>query len=200
MKKLVAILFVVALLATMSLSAFAASGINDYEQKVLEKLESSHVFGKNGWDFSIPQEYINTAKNYFLSDCDMTEAEMNQILDYIDEGMAIVKEEADAQDFHGTTYHLKNMSQEARSKVIELGQQACSEVNLNLVYDAKDHHVVITPVGSKTPVFESAPVVKTTGEEFPMTAGVVISCVVVAVFVGSAAMFVISKKNGLFSA
>ena len=200
MKKLIAILFAVVILATLPLTAFAATGINEYEQQILDKLESTHVMGKNGWDFSVPQEYINTAKNFFAGDGDVTEEQMNQILAYIDDGMQIVKEEADAQNYHGTEYHLNNMSQEARNEVLALGQAACKEVELDLVYDAKDHHVVITPVGSNTPVFESAPIVKTTGEDFPVNATVIVASVVAAVFVGAAAMFVISKKNGLFSA
>ena len=199
MKKLLTVLFVLTLVAMLPLSAFAATGINANEQAVLDLLETSHVIGGNGWDFSIPQEYINTAKNYFAGDCDMTEAEKDAIIGYIKTGMDVVKEQANKQDFDGDAYNLAKMDAEAREEVLTLGQKACAEIDLNLVYLPKENDVVITPVGSNTPVFESTPVVKTTGETFTMSAGVVAAIVVVALVMGSAVMFGISKKNGLFA-
>lgn len=200
MKKFVCVLFAIALIATLAMTAFAATGINDYEQKVLDKLATSHVIGENGWDFSVPQEYINSAKNYFAGDGDMTEAEMEKILDYIDQGMKIVKKEADAQGFDGETYNLANMGDTARSEVLNLGKAACAVVDLQLTYVPKDNQVVITPVGSQTPVFESAPVVKTTGEDFAVTTNAIIAAVIAVLAIGAGAMFVVSKKNGLFNA
>ena len=200
MKKFVCVLFAIALIAALAMTAFAATGINDYEQKVLDKLATSHVIGENGWDFSVPQEYINSAKNYFAGDGDMTEAEMEKILDYIDQGMKIVKKEADSQGFDGETYNLANMGDTARSEVLNLGKAACAEVDLQLTYVPKDNQVVITPVGSQTPVFESAPVVKTTGEDFAVTTNAIIAAVIAVLAIGAGAMFVVSKKNGLFNA
>ena len=197
MKKLVCMLFVLALIASLSFSVFAASGINANEQAVLDKLSTGKVIGDNGWTFEVPQEYINTAKNYFAGDCDMTETEKDAILAYINKGMDIVKKEADAQEFSGTEYSLSKMSQAARTEVLELGKDACAEVDLNLVYDAKANEVVITPVDSETPVFESAPVIKTTGESFPVTAASVVAAVSVVLVMGTVAMFVVAKKNGL---
>ena len=199
MKKLVAILFVVTLIAMLPLNAFAATGINANEQAVLDLLENSHVIGENCWDFSLPQEYVNTAKNYFAGDCDMTAAEKDAIIAYIEQGKAIVKKEADSQKFDGTQYNLAKMSEKAREEVLALGQKACAEVDLKLTYIPKDNDVVITPVGSNTPVFESAPVVKTTGEIFTVNAGVVAAVIAVALVMGTAVMFGISKKNGLFA-
>ncbi len=199
MKKLVAVLFSLALVAMLPLSAFAATGINANEQAVLDLLESDHVIGKNGWDFSIPQEYVNTAKNYFAGDCDMTEEEKDAIIKYIEAGKEIVKEQADSQNFSGSSYNLSKMSEEARSEVLALGQKACAEVDLSLVYMPKENNVVITPVGSNTPVFESTPVVKATGEDFTVTAGVMAAVVAAALALGTAVMFGVSKKKGLFA-
>lgn len=197
MKKLVTILFVLAMIAVLPLSAFAATGINANEQAVLDKLESSSVMGANGWTFAIPQAYVNSAKNYFAGDCDMTEAEKNAILSYIDSGMAIVKKEADAQKFDGKVYSLSKMSDAARTEVLELGQKACAEVDLSLTYVPTSNQVVITSVGSSTPVFESAPVIKTTGQDFALNAGMIVVAVVAVIALGSAVMFGVSKKNGL---
>lgn len=197
MKKLVAILFVIALLASLSVTAFAASGINQYEQEVLDKLSTSAVIGKNGWSFSIPQAYINSAKNYFASEGDMTEAEKNAIIGYINAGMEVIKNDGDAKDFHGKEYHLADMSQESREAVLKYGQSACAEVDLSLVYVPASNKVVITPVNSSTPVFESAPVIKVTGEEFAPNAGTVMLAVIAMIVLGSAVMLVVSKKKGL---
>lgn len=198
MKKLVAILFVLTLIAMLPLNAFAATGINANEQAVLDLLKSSHVMGASGWDFSIPQEYVNTAENYFAGDCDMTVEEKDAIIAYIEQGKAVIKKEADSQDYKGAEYHLSEMSDKAREEVLALGQKACAEVDLKLTYLPKEKDVVITPVDSKTPVFESAPVVKTTGEVFTVNAGVVACVIAVALVMGTAMMFGISKKNGLF--
>lgn len=197
MKKLVTILFVLAMIAVLPLSAFAATGINANEQAVLDKLESSAVIGANGWTFAIPQAYVNSAKNYFAGDCDMTETEKDAILACIDSGMAIIKKEADAQKFDGKEYSLSKMGDAARAEVLELGQKACAEIDLSLTYVPASNQVVITPVGSTTPVFESAPVIKTTGQDFAVTAGLIAVAVVAVMALGSAVMFGVSKKNGL---
>ena len=197
MKKLVAILFVLALIAMLPLSAFAATGINEYEQAVLDKLDSSKVMGASGWGFEVPQEYINSAKNYFAGDCNMTAAEKDKILSYIDQGMAIVKKEADAQKFSGTEYNLSKMGEAARDEVLSLGRKACAEIDLTLTYSPTSKQVTITPVDSKTPVFESSPVVKTTGQDFPVDAAVIGAAIAVVVVMGTAVMFAVSKKNGL---
>lgn len=193
MKKLVAILFVLTLIAILPLNAFAATGINANEQAVLDLLKSSQVVGENGWTFSIPQEYINSAENYFAGDCDMTEAERDAIIAYIEQGKAAVKEKSDSAENGGS-----GMSDEAREELLALGQQACAEIDLKLSYSPKGQDVVITPVDSKTPVFESSSIIKSTGEAFTVNSGVVACVIAVALVMGTAMMFGISKKNGLF--
>jgi len=197
MKKLVTILFVLALLVVLPLNAFAATGINANEQTILDKLSTSEIIGENGWHFSVPQEYINTAKNYFAGDCDMTEAERDVILSKINSGMAIVKKQADSQEFSGSEYSLSKMSATARDEVLQLGKDACAEVDLKLTYIPASNQVVITPMDNSTPVFESAPVIKYTGESFTLTAGFVAAAVIAMIALGTAAMYVVSKKNNM---
>ena len=197
MKKLVTVLLVVALVAVMAIPAFAATGINANEQAVLDKLSECKEMGAKQLKFYIPDKYITSAKNYFIGDCDMTEDEKNAIIAYIDEGAAIVKKEADGQAFEGQVYNLNTMSQESRSAVLVLGQKACAEVDLNLVYNSAENKVVITTVKDGTVVFESAPVVKTTGEDFPITAATIGLAVVLTLAAGTAMMLVVSKRKGL---
>ncbi len=196
MKKLVCLLFVIAMLP---LNAFAATGINEYEQRVLDKLNACYISGESGWEFSVSAEYINSSRNYFAGDCDLTEEQMNTLLAYIDQGMAVVKKEGDAQGSESGKFELSDLSQSAREEILALGKEACAEVELKMNYDSKDKQVVITPTNSKNPVFESSPIIKTTGEDFPVTAGTIITAVVAVLSIGAAAMFVVSKKNGLFS-
>ena len=197
MKKLVTVLLVVALVAVMAIPAFAATGLNANEQAVLDKLAEFREMGSNNKKFYIPDKYITSAKNYFIGDCDMTEAEKDNIISYLDQGADIVKKEADAQKFSGEVYNLAVMSQESRSAVLVLGQKACAEVDLNLVYNSAENKVVITTVKDGTVVFESAPVVKTTGEDFPITAATVGLAVVLTLAAGTAVMLVVSKRKGL---
>ncbi len=200
MKKFTTVILVVLMVFAMSITAFAATGINENEQAVLDLLHTSKVMGKNGWEYSLPAEYVNSAENYFASDaCDMTAAERDVILDCVKKGMDIIKAEADAQGFDGKEYDLGLMGQEAKTKVLDLGVKACLEVDLQLVYNAAENHVVITPVGGTTPVFDSKPVVKATGEEFKLTAGTVAIGVAALLCVGVAVMFVVSKKTGLLA-
>ncbi len=197
MKKIISIFLSLVILAILSLSVFAATGINEYEQKVLDKLIAVKITTDNGWVFTFSQENINGARNYFLAECDMTEEEMDIILGYIDEGVAKIKEEAEKTEFDGTKFGLSKMSQAARDEVLQLGQSACDEVDLNMSYDAKAGEVIITHEESNTPVFQSSSVIKSTGKA-PVNFSVVSLSVVAVLVLGSAFMFLSAKKNSLF--
>lgn len=197
MKKLVAILFVLAIIAVLPLTAFAATGINANEQAILDALASGVVVGEDGRTFTIPQEYINSAKNYFAGDCDMTAEEKTAVLSYVNAGAAVVKKAAEELKVEGKEFSLSKLDEAARAEILSLGQSACAEVDLVLTYAPTTNQVVVTPVGSNTPVFESAPVIKTTGQDFALTAGLIAVAVVAVITLGSAVMFGVSKKNGL---
>lgn len=205
MKKFIAILFALAMIVALSLTAFAATGINEFEQAVLDKLESIHDLGTDDLPFEIPQEYVNTAKNYFAGECEMTEAEKTAILSSIDAGIAVVKKEAETAKIDGKQYDLSSMSATARDEVLALGQSACKEVDLQLTYTPATNKVTIskvttnpeTGVTTTTPVFDSAPVVKTTGQAVTVNAAFVGCVIAVVLAVGTCAMFVVAKKNGL---
>lgn len=194
MKKFLAILFVLALVAMLPLTAFAATGINENEKAVLTKLESAVDLGSKG-EYKIPQSYINTAKNYFAGECDMTEAEANAIIACIDNGMQIIHDES--AKVSGTSFNLKQLPQEAREEILALGQAACEEVDLKLIYNSATHKVVITEAGSTTPVFENSAVIKTTGQAVTVDATFICVAVVICLVLSTGVMFVVSKRNGL---
>lgn len=193
MKKFLAILIALALVAMLPLTAFAATGINEYEQKVLDKLAAG-VKLSNGETYKIPQAYINTAKNYFAGDCDMTQGEANDIIALINEGIAIVKAEASKNT--GSTFDLKSLPTDAKEEILALGQKACSEIGLQLTYNGRTDEVSIKDA-SGAPVFENSAVIKTTGQAVTVDAAFVCAIVVVCMTLAAGAMFVVSKKNGL---
>lgn len=195
MKKIFSAIVAVALAVVMCMSVSAAGGLNDNEKAVLDKLKNSKVIGANGWSFSIPTEYINSVENYF-NNIDMTAEQKDTILAKIDEGMAIVKAQADGQNFKGTIYDLKLMDTASKKKVLELGQEACAAVSATLTYDASANKVIIKDAQNEV-IFTNTPVVKTTGQDFPITATVVCGSVAVVVICGAVVLFAVSKKKGL---
>lgn len=193
MKKILSILFAIALVASLCLCVSAADGLNDNEKAVLAKLRTTEKLGVNGASFSIPAAYVNAAENYFLT-IDMTAEQKDAILALINSGIATVK--AEAADFTGTgAYQLKDMNQAARSAVLQAGQEACALVGATLVYNAASNQVVITANGQT--LFSSEPVVKTTGEAITVNASLAATVIALAVLGTTAVLFVTSKKFGL---
>lgn len=194
MKKLLSILFAIMIVATLCLSVSAASGINDAEKAVLDKLKTTEELGTKGAKFFIPTEYINAAENYFLT-IDMTDAQKDTIIGYLDQAIATIKAEAASYD-STATYQLKNMSEAGRRSVLKNGQDACAAVGATLVYNPSTNKVVITNAEGTT-VFENTPLVKSTGEAFNMTTAIAGTVIAVAVLGSTAVLFVTAKKNGL---
>lgn len=194
MKKLIAILFALALVAMLPLTAMAATGINAYEQKVLDKLAEGVDLGSKG-EYVIPKAYINTAKNYFAGDCDMTEQQAADIIALISEGAEVVKDQS--TKVSGSSFDLKKLPTEAREEILAIGQTACEVVDLELTYNGQTGDVVITEAGSNTPVFENSAVIKSTGSLVTVDATFVCVAVVLCLALSTGVMFIVSKKNGL---
>lgn len=192
MKKFLAILFALALIAMLPLTTFAATGLNEHEKEVLGVLKSAVDLGSKG-EYKIPQEYINAAETYFKGDCDMTEEEADAILALIGTGAEIIEEES--AKVSGGTFNLSKLPQAAREEILTLGQEACEKVDLDLVYEG--NKVVITEEGSKTPVFKNSAVIKTTGQAVTIDASFVCIATVLCLALATGVMFVVSKRNGL---
>ncbi len=196
MKKIICLVMVLTLAFSLCLTVNAATGINANEKAVLDALKSKEALGKNGWSFSIPTEYITAAENYFNT-IDMTDAEKENILSFIEEGKKIIKEQGDKANFTGKVYNLKSMDAIAKENVLELGKKACQEVDLTLTYSPADHKVIIKDAKGVV-AFENTPVIKTTGEDFSVTSAVVITAVSVVVLAGVAYLIIVAKKKALF--
>ena len=88
MKKLASLLVVAVLLVVSMVPAFAASGINDYEKKLIDYVQTAYVV--DGKTITVPQEYITALENVFTS-VDLTEEQYNEIKAILDEALAFVK-------------------------------------------------------------------------------------------------------------
>lgn len=190
MKKFLAVLFALALVAMLPLTAFAATGINDNEEAVLKKLQTTVDLGSKG-EYKIPDGYINAAKTYFSGDCDMDETQADAIIALIDTGIKVIKSES--SKVSGNTFNLSKLSKDAREEVLTLGQEACETVDLKLVYD--NGKVVITDAAGT--IFEDSAVIKTTGQAVTVDATFICIATVLCLALATGVMFIVSKRNGL---
>lgn len=197
MKKLIAILFVLALVAMLPLSAMAATGINQYEQAVLDKIASCQLVDETGKIIDVPQEYINAARNYFLGDFEMTEEQMNTVMAKINESVAVVQKDVADKEVQGDKVGVSEMNSSTLDAVLSLGQQAATEVELNMSFDSQSSQVVISSKETSDTVFTTGGIIKTTGKDFTVTSGMVIAAVAAVLVLGTAAIFGVSKKAGL---
>ena len=88
MKKLACLMVVAVLLVVSMIPAFAAAGINDYEQKIITFCKTAYVV--DGYTITVPDEYFTVLENVFTK-VDMTQAQYNQLKAILDKGLAFCK-------------------------------------------------------------------------------------------------------------
>lgn len=88
MKKMASLMIVAVLLVCMAVPAFATSGINDNEKKIINYVETAYVV--DGKTITVPQEYITALENVFAS-VDVTDAQYTEIKGVLDEALAYCK-------------------------------------------------------------------------------------------------------------
>ena len=183
MKKWIAIAAAVVMMTGVCAISASASGLNSYEEALIEKLSQSvEIDGKTA---SLPASYVNQAKAYFVSSVDLTKEQADEINGYVDEGIALVKAQ--------TTTDLKKFPASVNSKLLELSKKATEVVGLKLTYDGK----VINIVDEDGKVaFSGQPAIKTTGVDVNLAVGLG-ALVLVAAMLGTSV--VAAKKLKLFS-
>lgn len=182
------VLLLLAVPCAMGVSA-ADPAINANEQKILDVLSQTVTIGKT--KYHIPDEYVNQAKNYFLT-ADISEADANTVITHINSGIETLK----AATLPTQEFNIKTLPTATKEAVLQAGKDACATVNLTLVYNTATEKVTITNNASgNTVVFDAAPIVKVTGSNVNVTAIVVSFVSLVTVMV---AAVVISKKARLF--
>lgn len=88
MKKMACLMVVAVLLVVSMVPAFAASGINDYEKKIVDYVKTAYVV--DGKTITVTDEYITALEGVFTS-VDVTEAQYNEIKAVLDEALAFCK-------------------------------------------------------------------------------------------------------------
>lgn len=88
MKKLACLMVVAVLLVVSMIPAFAAAGINDYEQKITTYIKTAYVV--DGYTITVPGEYFTALENVW-NKVDLTEAQYNQIKAILDKALAFSK-------------------------------------------------------------------------------------------------------------
>lgn len=181
MKKIAACIASMVLAASLSLTAFAASGIDANEQAILDKLNTPITVGNQM--MSVPAEYYNQAENYLKQDgVSVTDAQKTQVLAKIDEATEILQE-------NGTT-DLLSLPKNVRSQLVTIAQDAAKVLDLNLTYDNVNKTITVVDKNGDV-VAKVEPVVKTTGAD--TTAAVMTAVTLVALLAGCAVVACKSK-------
>lgn len=184
MKKAISLAVVAFMIALSMVSAFAASGINDAEQSILDELKAGIVLS-DGTEAFVPTAYVNSAENYFnRDDVNLTAEQAAEVIKYVKEGKAVVQA-SDKADLNALTYAEK-------AKILEAGKKACKVADLTLTFDKSSKKVVITDANG-TIVFEaSATLIKTTGAaDVDMSASIAIMASFAVIVLAAA---VVAKK------
>lgn len=196
MKKITTIMTSMIMAVVLAVSVSAA-GINSYEQSILDLLKTKVDLG-SGQTYSIPANYIVQAENYFQQ-ADVTKEQADTINGYINEGINLLKSRSSVITAKGGVFHLKDLTAEDKTTILNLGKKACETVGLKLTYDGKN--VVITDANDSSKVyFSNSPIIKVTGEEGnSVHAGAAAAGVAAVVVLAVAGVYAYSRKNKLFA-
>ena len=198
MKKVLAFILCFVLIFALGVSASAAGTYGVYEQKVVEFLSKEYKFtsGSTTATFVIPANYANQAKAYLLkTEGDITEAQYNEIIKFVDEGRLLVENavKADASVIKDGKVNIASLPNSVKANVLKKGQSAVAVVGLSMVVD-KEQKVVITDAADNV-VFKDAAIIKTTGANVDTVS--IVLCVTSILALAGAAV-VVSKKAKLF--
>lgn len=194
MKKIIAVLFaVVLMLVPFAVTAGAAGALSADEQRIIDFLSDEYKIGKT--NYHIPDEYVNQAKNYFLT-IDVTKEQADKIITEVQKAV----DELKATVLPEEEFNIKVLPQNVKEDILNAGKEACDVVDLDLVYNAATSKVEITkaaatPGAADTVVFNDEPVIKTTGADVNASAIILTVSALVALV---AVSVVISKKVKLF--
>lgn len=191
-KGVVFVLVLTFLLSTMSF-AFAATDINDAEQKILDRLEEGVVVGD--YRVQAPEDIIQAAELFFIRDgVDFTMEDADVVIAAIDDIADVIKAS-------GKT-NIADLSPEDKIRIVELakeGAEAVKSMNLTLSYDFETNIGTIldrdtNEVLAQQEVYSVSGPIKQTGFTMASTMGVAV--LLTGAVVGS---LVLAKKNKLFS-
>ncbi len=163
MKKLACLLVAAVLLVVSMVPAFA-SGINEYEKKLMDYVETAYVV--DGVTITAGPEFTTMLENV-LTTVDLTEAQYNEIMDVLDEALAFVKAKGltEIEDISktGSTKALLDYANRA------LGVVGYSVSTKGSLSDADHGLLIITDANGKV-VAELHPAITKTGADYTAAA------------------------------
>ncbi len=170
----------------MTVPAFAATGINSQEAKLLNKLQTK-VTTQSGAVLSLPDDYISQARTYLSSKTDLTKAEVDEMLGYIDSTIDAI-EASDASSIR------ELMDSAAGDKVVSYAKKVAAVVGLTLKYNSVSNVVTVYDADGNV-IFSTDKTIKTTGASSDYAANAVAAAVcVIALGVGIAAVVAVRKR------
>lgn len=188
MKKVLAIMLAVLMLGTLCLPAYAASGINADEQRILDLLEEIAT-GHHGADMELHAVDVNQAKQFFMkNDIDVSEEAADDIIAHVEDCFDLVIASGLKEEDLGA------LDADTKAELLALANEAGAYVNVTVSYDAAAHETnfVYTDAetGEETVVGTTSNAIKVTGPDYTMLF-VVLAAAVLAV----AAVAVSVKKT-----
>lgn len=192
-KRIISIVLTFVIVASLSVNVFASNGINNAEQRVLDKLNSGIQYGTASYTVNFPQDAINAANTYFIT-YDMTEDQADQIIGDINAAQARAETE--------NISSLGQLSGSTKSYILDKATDAAAVVGLKLTYtngvititDANGNVLYSYSFASGNGIGTNNGVIKATGSNVDVTtAGVVVASILVLIAVGA----VLIKKYNL---
>jgi hypothetical protein len=165
MKKVLKVLSAAMLSAVVavgaSATAFAATGLNAAEERVLAELHTTVEMG--GIQKALPDQYINQAEQWFVKEVDMTEAQADEVIAKINAVKAYLTSVGKAKFSTFTDAEI--------DEAVRLSNEASGVIGVKLTYNKVTRVVTaVGPNGEKAvdvKVDGKSDVVKTTGFGVP---------------------------------
>lgn len=162
-KIIISCVIVLIVLFSMAMPAFAASGINPHEKRILDKVKEGLLI--NGSVYYPLGPYTQDAINFFnRADVNSTKKEADNAIAYLDDAFSL-RNNKECTDILGkqSKFDLNALPYKYKKQILDAGIGACASVGLTLTYNKATGNVVIHDKSGKL-LFDFRPIIiKQTG-------------------------------------
>lgn len=182
----------VLVMAIAVIPALAASGINENEQAVYDKLAGGVQVGSV--TVNVFEDRLTEVSNYFNADgVDMTAEQKDQVIALLNDAWALASNKSVIAWANAGRSSLAELPRDVKEVLIAKGTAACAVMGLTLVYNAANNNVTITDANGNV-VSECKAVVKQTGA-VDYTALIVVAIALVAVLAAATVIAMRKRAN-----
>jgi hypothetical protein len=134
MKKIISSILALALVAVFCIPAFAASGINTNEQKLIDEIKNGvKISGKT---YNVDQ-YKTTLENYLnRDDVDLTEAQASTVLSDMNKAVALFETESGKAALTSGEIKVRDLSTADKNAFVSYVNDAAKALNVTVTWDA----------------------------------------------------------------